>query len=320
VTNHLRWNPISIRLVVEDNGQQIKIQAAKKVIIPSAIHPLKIPFEIRDPTGASVPRFVYAYLIYGEEIALIDSGVASSERIIFDHLRGAGRSPEEISRLILTHAHPDHMGAARAVKEASGCSVACHPADKGWIEDICQQLADRPVPGFEDLVAGSVGVDEELVDGDRIDLGGGRDLEVIHTPGHSPGSISLWMAEGGVLFSADAIPLPGGMPIYDDLLSSVQSVRRLRGIEGVRLLLSAWDDPRSGAEARRIIDEGLLHLQRIHAAVIRVAGSAPSLDRGELCRRTLRELGLPEAMANPLTCRSFASSLELLHRRDLLKG
>lgn len=288
--------------------------------IPSAIHPLKIPFEIRDPTGAAVPRFVYAYLIYGEEITLIDSGVASSERIIFDHLRETGRSPEEISRLILTHAHPDHMGAARAVKEASGCSVACHPADKGWIEDAGQQLADRPVPGFWDLVAGSVGVDEELVDGDRIDLGGGQDLEVIHTPGHSSGSISLWMAEGGALFSADAIPLARGMPIYDDVLSSVRSIQRLRGIEGVRVLLSAWDEPRFGEEARRIMDEGLRHLQRIHAVVIRAAGSAPSPDKMEICRRTVQELGLPEAMANPLNCRSFISSLRHLDRSDLLRG
>lgn len=78
--------------------------------IPSAIHPLKIPFEIIDPTGASVPRFVYAYLIYGEEITLIDSGVASSEDHHFDHLRETGRSPEEISASSLPTPTPTTWG------------------------------------------------------------------------------------------------------------------------------------------------------------------------------------------------------------------
>ena len=124
--------------------------------ITDQIQALKIPFKIRDPSGFTVPRFVYIYLIHGEEICLIDSGVASSERIIVDHLREMGRGPEDISRLILTHGHPDHIGAAKAIKEISSCSVASHPADKDWIEDTDRQERERPVPGFKDLVAGSV--------------------------------------------------------------------------------------------------------------------------------------------------------------------
>jgi hydroxyacylglutathione hydrolase len=97
--------------------------------ISNRIHALKVPFQITDKSGMKVPRFVYVYLIYGEKICLIDSGVASSEDVIFDYIRKTGRQPEEISLLILTHSHPDHIGSALAIKKASGCTVAAHAAE-----------------------------------------------------------------------------------------------------------------------------------------------------------------------------------------------
>ena len=277
--------------------------------ITDHIHALKIPFQITDPSGRSLPRFVYVYMIYGREITLIDSGVASSAGIIPEYLRNTGRNPEEISLMILTHGHPDHIGAAQAIKEISGCSVAAHGADRVWIENPDQQLKDRPVPGFYSLVKGSVRVDRILNEGDVLYLEPEMHLEVLHTPGHSPGSISLWMQEEGVLFSGDAIPLAGEMPIYDDIKSSMASIQRLKAIEGINLLLSAWDEPRQGEDAYRIMDQGLDYLQRIHRSVIRAAERKGSDNQMEICSEAVRELGLPEMMANPLVCRSFLSSL-----------
>ena len=277
--------------------------------ITDHIHALKIPFQITDPSGRSLPRFVYVYMIYGREITLIDSGVASSARIIPEYLRNTGRNPEEISLMILTHGHPDHIGAAKAIKEISGCSVAAHGADRVWIENPDQQLKDRPVPGFYSLVKGSVRVDRILNEGDVLYLEPEMHLDVLHTPGHSPGSISLWMQEEGVLFSGDAITLAGEMPIYDDIKSSMASIQRLKAIEGINLLLSAWDEPRQGEDAYRIMDQGLDYLQRIHRSVIRAAERKGSDNQMEICSEAVRELGLPEMMANPLVCRSFLSSL-----------
>ena len=277
--------------------------------ITDHIHALKIPFQITDPSGRSLPRFVYVYMIYGREITLIDSGVASSAGIILEYLRNTGRNPEEISLMILTHGHPDHIGAAKAIKEISGCSVAAHGADRVWIENPDQQLKDRPVPGFYSLVKGSVRVDRILNEGDVLYLEPEMHLEVLHTPGHSPGSISLWMQEEGVLFSGDAITLAGEMPIYDDIKCSMASIQRLKAIEGINLLLSAWDEPRQGEDAYRIMDQGLDYLQRIHRSVIRAAERKGSDNQMEICSEAVRELGLPEMMANPLVCRSFLSSL-----------
>jgi hydroxyacylglutathione hydrolase len=289
--------------------------------ITDHIHALKIPFEIFDPAGNKVPRFVYSYLIFGREVCLIDSGVASSEGRILNYLKDMGRSHEELSMQILTHAHPDHIGAAAAIKSLSGCTVYCHSSERSWIEDINLQEMQRPVPGFRSLVGGSVSVDHNLQDGDIIDLGEGLRLNVLHTPGHSPGSISLWLSKECALFSADAIPIVGEMPIYVDILASVQSIRRLSSIPGIKHLLSAWDDPRSGNEAYRMMDESLKYLQLVHSSVLHEVRQDPGLDPMQLCRRVLADLGLPEIMANPLVAASFQASRkeDAYSRPDLLE-
>ncbi|MDQ1261555.1 MAG: Hydroxyacylglutathione hydrolase [Euryarchaeota archaeon] len=292
--------------------------------ITDHIHALKIPFQITDPSGQKIARFVYAFLIYGKKICLIDSGVAGSETLILDYLKRTGRSPHDISILILTHAHPDHIGAAAAIKRISGCTVAAHAAEKTWIEDVDLQARERPVPGFSSLVGGSVPVDRTLQEGDVLHLGGSLALRVMHTPGHSPGSLSLWLAEDGVLFTADAVSIAGDMPIYQDILESVRSVQRLTSIPEIKLLLAAWDDPRLGSEAYRIMKEGLQYLQRIHSSVLKVAEENTEmveLDPMQLCQRVLVELGLPLAMANPLVAASFQASLrnEARNQEDLLR-
>ena len=105
----------------------------------------------RSAPGLILDRFVYSYLVYGETITLIDTGVAGCETHIFDTIRSAGRDPSEIALVILTHSHPDHIGAARAIREATGCSIAAHPAERAWIDDVELQNRERPVRGLHSL-------------------------------------------------------------------------------------------------------------------------------------------------------------------------
>jgi metal-dependent hydrolase (beta-lactamase superfamily II) len=106
------------------------------------------------------------YLIYGKKIYLIDTGVATSEKIIFDYIRKTGRNPEDISLIILTHSHPDHIGAAHEIKRATGSTIAAHHGERSWIEDVELQHRERPVPCFHSLVGGSVMIDRILENGD----------------------------------------------------------------------------------------------------------------------------------------------------------
>lgn len=284
--------------------------------ISENVHALKIPFDVRGPSGQSIPRFVYVYLLLGESICLIDSGIRGKEQIIFDYLKDMGRRPDEISLLILTHSHPDHIGAAKAVQTASGCEIAAHGAERAWIEDIDLQFRERPVPGFHSLVGGSVGVSRVLQDGDVLHPGCGLSIEILHTPGHSFGSISLWLPKEDLLFSADSVPVPGELPIFDDAIASIASIERLKAMLGIRALLAAWDEPRRDEHAYRVMDEGIGYLQRIREAALRVASADPRLraDPMKLCRPTLKELGLPETMANPLVARSIQACLDKVDR------
>lgn len=225
----------------------------------------------------------------------------------------------EIGRILLTHSHPDHIGAAREIQDSTGCSIAAHPAERGWIEDVHIQKRERPVPGFDTLVGGSVHLDQVLLDGDLIGSYDTRtrDMQVIHTPGHSPGSLSLFIPGQGVLLSGDAIPVRGDLPVYDDPLASVLSVKRLRGLPGILLLLPSWDEPRGGEEAYLLMDRALTYLQEIHEAVL--ANECPGSPDGiDLAGRTAAAIGLPSGVMNPLLARTCASHLRFRDRNDLL--
>ena len=283
------------------------------------IHTLRHPFTIPVAPGIALDRFVYSYLVYGETITLIDTGVAGAETRIFDYIRSTGRDAGDISQIVLTHSHPDHIGAARAVQEATGCHIAAHSAEKDWIEDVDLQNRERPVPGFATLVGGPVEVDHVLRDGETTepDPIHGWELEVIHTPGHSPGSISVFMHGNGALFSGDAIPVAGMMPVYDDALASMQSLRRLRELPGVRVLLSAWDQPRTGEEAYGQMDRAADYLQTVHDAVLANAASG-SADPMELAGKAAAAIGLPPETVTPLLARTAAANLRVLDKKSLM--
>jgi glyoxylase-like metal-dependent hydrolase (beta-lactamase superfamily II) len=159
-------------------------------------------------------------------------------------------------------------------------------------------------------VGGSVPVDRTLQEGDVLHQGDKITLQVFHTPGHSPGSISLWLEQDGALFTADAVPIFQDMPIYQDIFASIQSIEKLAALPEVKVLLSAWDEPRKDQQARRTFAEGRQYLQRIHEAALDVAGEEPETeDPMQFCRKVLERLGLPPFMANPLVAASFQSSL-----------
>ena len=288
--------------------------------IAPSIHALRHPFRVPIAPGFALERFVYSYLIYGETITLIDTGVAGCEAQIFDYIRSTGRAPSEIALIILTHSHPDHIGAARVIQQATQCGIAAHPAERAWIEDVELQNRERPVPGFATFVGGSVQLDHELAEGDSIepDETQAGEMLVFHTPGHSPGSISLFMHSEGALFSGDAIPVTGDLPVYDDALASVQSLKRLRELVGIQVLLSAWEEPRNGEEAYRQMDHALEYLQTIHEAVLAVAGTGSPDDPMELARKTAAAIGLPPQAVNPLLARTFAANLRVRDRKNLL--
>ncbi|MBI4813734.1 MAG: MBL fold metallo-hydrolase [Methanobacterium sp.] len=283
--------------------------------ITEHVHAIKIPFQVKTDSGI-LERFVYSYLIFGDEICLIDSGVSSSEKVIFDYLEKIGHAPEDISLMILTHSHPDHIGSAESIQRISGCEIAAHEGEKSWIEDVDLQFKERPVPNFHSLVEGSVQVDHVLEDMDVVELGRDINLKVIHTPGHSKGSISIHIPSERVLITGDAVPIKGDLPIYDDFTGSIQSIKVLMGVENVELLLASWDEPQKGENVHQRMVEALDYLQNIKEVVEKLTPVNSPSDSMEFCRIVLKELGLPKTAANPIVARSFQVNLKELEEKD----
>ena len=209
--------------------------------VTESIHALEIPLKVPVTPEIQIDRLVFAYLIFDKKITLIDSGVAGAESIIFDYIRKNDRDPHEISTLILSHSHSDHIGSARYIKEKTDCMVLCHPAEKGWIEDVERQAHERPVPGFASLVGGSIQVDDLIQDGDILEIEEVMRCKVIHTPGFSAGSICLFFEDEKVLFSGDALPVPGDLPVYDDIAACVASINKMRELRNIEIVLSSWE-------------------------------------------------------------------------------
>ena len=286
--------------------------------ITPSIHAIRHSFKVPIAQGIALDRFVYSYLIYGEMITLIDTGVAGCEMQIFEYIRSTGRHPSEITLIVLTHSHPDHIGSARAIQRVTGCSIAAHRAERVWIEDVELQNRERPVPGFATLVGGPVQIDNELMDGDSIEPDETRagEMQVFYTPGHSAGSISLFLHNEGALFSGDAIPVAGDLPVYDDALLSVRSVKRLKAIRGIRILLSSWDEPRKGDDAYHQMDMALEYLRKIQKTVLALSDEGIT-DPLELTQKTVSALGLPSEAINPLLTRTLTSNLQTRGLKNL---
>jgi len=156
-------------------------------------------------------RGVNLFVIAEEKLTLIDTGFRGSLPGISRYLGKIGRSVDEISLIIATHNHLDHIGGMPEIKEASGAKVAVHSADLGNSLDelpyhgiVRQALKVPPVRLLRPLVFARPGdVDFKLEGGEVLKPLGG--LEVIHTPGHTPGSISLYSKKHKLLFVGDAI-------------------------------------------------------------------------------------------------------------------
>ncbi|MFZ8980566.1 MAG: MBL fold metallo-hydrolase [Candidatus Nanopelagicales bacterium] len=152
----------------------------------------------------------FAFVEDDGSVTLVDCGLKRAPKKIVAALASIGKHPSDVQRIVLTHAHFDHAGgAARMVDETSADGVDVHADDAHYV-----RTGTRP-PGDSASTAGrllarapwgdftATPVAEELVDGQLIDVAGG--LRVLHTPGHTPGHISLLHPRSGVLITGDSI-------------------------------------------------------------------------------------------------------------------
>lgn len=225
-------------------------------------------------------RFTHWYLIEdGERVTAIDAGLRPDHRLLLEALRSLGREPRQLEAVVLTHAHVDHIGFAEWARRELGARVHVHAGDvalarhplradrsevsplpyllrhasaRAFVADLILTGAMWPTPPGQVVAVGH---------GDRLDEVPGQPV-VVHTPGHTPGSIVLSLPERGVLFTGDALltwhPYTGrsgpqiGSRAGD--FNSAQAMDSLSRIEATAapLLLPGHGDPFTGGAVEAV--------------------------------------------------------------------
>ncbi|MDR2709990.1 MAG: MBL fold metallo-hydrolase [Burkholderiales bacterium] len=268
------------------------------------LHRLKMTFNVTP----EMERFVYLYLIVGESIHLIDTGVRGSERIIAGYLGSLGRGVAEVKSILLTHSHPDHIGGAKAIKELSNGTIYACAQERAWIEDIDVQFRERPIPNFYGLVNQSVSVDKIIRDGDVLPLDSGVTIKVLDTKGHSQGSLSFLWIEENIIFTGDAIPVVGDIPIYISAKDSVGSLKKLLQV-GANQYLSAWSEVMNQQDGENAIEEALALFDKINAAAANVLKQLPDGSDEEIVAGICAALKLEQLIGNPLFRKSVIATV-----------
>ncbi len=142
-----------------------------------------IPCRINGPRG-----IVKSFLLLGEErTILVDTGFSDADSdLIIERLEKAGRKHDDLKLCILTHRHGDHVGGLKKLKRVLKFALMAHELDVEGIKKISTSDVDHVLKGGEFLQ----------------DCGG---IRVLHTPGHTPGSISLFLPKARTLIAGDAI-------------------------------------------------------------------------------------------------------------------
>ncbi len=196
-----------------------------------------------------------AYLVAGDEPTLIDCGSSAGYGALKRNLARHGYQPCDIRRVVATHGHWDHVGGMAQLRAESDAELWLHAGDRQAVETgdrdrTAAFLYDQPFP--------SVPVDRLLHDGEVLALGAYR-FHVLHTPGHSPGSVCLWAEIAGVKLLIAGDTLWGGFHsrVCSELDAWVRSLDRLLALDVDAVTIGhsspelIWDAKNNLREARQ---------------------------------------------------------------------
>lgn len=223
------------------------------------------------------PR-VNIYLWRGADgLTLVDAGYPGDGRKMLAALDDTGFSRADVVRIVITHGDLDHIGGLAELGHALRVPIHCHPLEAATlksplsrtfrhgrlrhvIDPLIHGLMQTPRYAFPGMAPNTLVEDGELI---------GDGLRVVHTPGHTPGHISLFQEDSGVLFAGDALLCRHGRiwgpagPFTPDMKGAMLSIQKLARRYGnrIRILASGHSQPLlqdAGRYIRRFIQETYL--------------------------------------------------------------
>jgi len=201
-------------------------------------------------------KYCSSFLITGDEIALIDTGTPKSADIVRNAIINCGFDLKDISYVFITHIHFDHSGCAGILaKEMPNAKVLVHPKIlKHMIDPTIVNENTRKATGekmaarFGEMVGISPSSIQSVADGEVIDIGSGKRLRIIYTPGHNSSHIVILDEKEGGLFAGDApglywsdediLVMPS--PVGCDLDQAKESLKMIIGLSPSKLFLGHY--------------------------------------------------------------------------------
>jgi glyoxylase-like metal-dependent hydrolase (beta-lactamase superfamily II) len=226
----------------------------------------------RIPSALGPRRFAQWLVVGDERLLLVDSGVDGTiEEHVVPALAELGRTPDEITDVVISHADVDHYGGNSSLRRlAPGARIVAHELDRPLIESW--QTAVRERYGWyrrhgldydaatwawlENAAGPDTPIDGTITPGDTLDLGG-IEVEILALPGHSPGHIGVVHRDSGTAIVMDAVLERGlytvdgkivGPPPYGSVTAYRETIGRLRELAPSHLGTSHYA-PIAGAEA-----------------------------------------------------------------------
>ena len=190
-----------------------------------------------------------SYLLLGDQITLIDTGMPGNHEKIFNYLQNMLKSkPEDIKIIVITHHHVDHTGSLYELKKATNANVAAYKDEVGYISGkkpasgpVFMRIGNRIMTFFTSY--SNVEPDIILKEDDVV-----AGCSVIHTPGHTPGSISLYNPDNRVIIVGDTLRFNGekvmGPPsmLVEDSEALKRSVEKISKLD-CEVMLSGHGKP-----------------------------------------------------------------------------
>jgi len=194
-------------------------------------------------------KLLNGYVIRGDDgVTVVDTGMNDSFiKAITTTLTTMNHTWEDVKRILITHAHPDHVGSLTTIHEQYSTPIWAHEKEA----DVIRGKVDVGFPDPDSLgfynriifrmangnqIKLKLPVERDLQDGDAMPEVA-RDAYVIHLPGHSNGQMGIWLEEDRLLICGDALmhlpqgltaPIKGVSPSWSDARESVQKIRDMQ--------------------------------------------------------------------------------------------
>lgn len=182
------------------------------------------------------------FFLLDSKLTVVDTGFKGRAMHILKEARLHGYRASDITNIIITHHHADHMCSLAELKKLTGARVIAHPADALYIDGTQPQpgpsrpawlsKALSPCPGLWGCAP--VKVDMPVTNNDELPILGG--IKILHTPGHTPGSISLYLTQEKVLIVGDLLANRFGLSLPSrmftvNLAQEIESINRITGLD-----------------------------------------------------------------------------------------